>query len=765
MNLRILSIITIIILSSSIVTNAQESNIIGKVFEHGSRMTLSGAIIEITPTHKKTQTDSNGYFKIDKLPLQDYTLKVSYLGYKQETISISLKQNPINLEIELHPISYEVSELVVTGTGTQHNIDRAPVKTEVISGDQLKSFAGRSIEDVLSSLSASITFSPSEMGSGIQLNGLKNDYLLILQDGKRMSTGSSGQVDLSRINMNNIDRIEVVKGASSSLYGSDAIGGVINFITKKTKKSFGLSNNTRIGQHEDVLQSTSVGLGNEWIQSNTSFNLKHTHGWRNTTQEWHRNRLTENSVTKTVNRSTNYTIGQNISIYPSQKTELSAALSYYERRTTRPMGQPNWRYSNLFFKVQDYALNFKYKLSNRNSITLSSSWDKDDYFYDYQTREYTDYFDHQGNRIVHYKGDRVLQSSERKWINNAKSVFYLGDKNTFYAGVEHVWEELNAPYRLSSGKKTSYYVDIYAQDEWNITQKLNITGGLRYGLHKGYPNTLTPKVSALYKLGKFNFRATYSQGYKVPTIKELHYQYYSTIMSKFKAYYGNENLKPQRSNYYALNAEYIHPKLKISTTVFYNEIRNLISLQSTSTSYEDLQLLVEETMHYVNLARAKSFGIDASIQGKPHKDLNIRLSYSYLKADAQRTDDETAPNFMKYVPMDGTSRHNLSFNTSWEKSWNKYQLVFDLTGRYQSKRYYTSHGNTKAHQIWRLNTLHHVLKTKTVKLDINVGIDNIFDYVDRTPFGHNRASISPGRNYYVSFVLNYKLKPNKNNLL
>lgn len=761
MYLRLLSIITTIIVGFSTIANAQEYGIAGKIFEQGTNTPLSGAIVQILEANKKIQSDSNGYFKISPLPKQEYTLKISYIGYQEKTLKLAPNRDKVNLQIHLIPTSYEVSEFVVTGTGTQHNIHRAPVKTEVISGEQLKTYAGRSMEDVLSSLSASITFSSSEMGSGIQLNGLKNDYILILQDGKRMSTSSSGQVDLSRINMNNIDRIEIVKGASSSLYGSDAIGGVINFITKKTKKSFSLSNSTRVGQHEDVLQSTNVGLGNEWIQSNTSFNLKHTHGWRNTTQEWHRNKLIENSVTKTVNRSTNYTLGQNIAIYPTQKTELSGALSYYEKKTLRPMGEPNWRYSNLFFQVQDYALHFKYKLNNRNFVTLSSSWDKNDYYYDYQTREYTDYFDHNGNRIVHYKGDRVLQSSERKWINNAKSVFYIGEKNTLYAGIEHVWEELKAPYRLSSGKQSSYYVDIYAQDEWNITKQLNITAGMRYGIHKGYKNTFTPKISALYKLGDFNIRATYSQGYKVPTIKELYYQYYSTIMSKFKAYYGNRDLKPQSSNYYALSAEYMRPKLKLSTTVYYNEIRNLISLQSTSTSYEDLQLLVEETMHYVNLARAKSFGLDAIIQLKPRKDLNIQLSYSYLKADAQRTDDETAIDYMKYVPMNGTSRHNVSFNTSWEKAWKKYQLVLNITGRYQSERFYTSHGNAKAHQIWRFNTLHHILKTKTFKLDVNAGIDNIFDYVDRTPFGHNRATTSPGRNYYISFALNYKLKPNK----
>src|SRR5699024_393756 len=156
------------------------------------------------------------------------------------------------LNFELTTESYALNEIVVTGTGTEHYLKDAPVQTEVISGKALKEFSGRDIEDVLSGLSSSLAFTPSEMGSGIHINGLKNDYVLVLIDGKRMNTSVGGQNDLSRINMENIQRIEIVKGAASSLYGSDAIGGVINFITKRNKEELSISNSTRMGEHEDI---------------------------------------------------------------------------------------------------------------------------------------------------------------------------------------------------------------------------------------------------------------------------------------------------------------------------------------------------------------------------------------------------------------------------------------------------------------------------------------------------------------------------------
>ena len=112
-------------------------------------------------------------------------------------------------------LTLTLDEVVVTGTGTEHYLKDAPVQTEVISGKALSEYAGRDIEDVINGLSSSLTVSRSDMGSNLQLNGLKNDYILILIDGKRINGDVGGQNDLSRINTNNIERIEIVKGAAS----------------------------------------------------------------------------------------------------------------------------------------------------------------------------------------------------------------------------------------------------------------------------------------------------------------------------------------------------------------------------------------------------------------------------------------------------------------------------------------------------------------------------------------------------------------------
>ena len=157
-------------------------------------------------------------------------------------------------------LSVLLNEVVITGTGTEHYLKDAPVQTEVITSKALEQYQARSIDDLLSGLSPSLTFHDGDMGSHIQLNGLNNDYILIMINGKRMNGDVGGQNDLNQLNPANIERIEIVKGAASSLYGSDAIAGVINIITKRNREKMELTNTSRIGEYGDIRQSTSFGF-------------------------------------------------------------------------------------------------------------------------------------------------------------------------------------------------------------------------------------------------------------------------------------------------------------------------------------------------------------------------------------------------------------------------------------------------------------------------------------------------------------------------
>ena len=173
----------------------------------------------------------------------------------------------------------QLDDVVITATGTPHTLKNVPVQTEIISRKQIEQLGAASFEDILSQLSAGFDFNAGDMGSQMTLNGLGNNYILIMIDGKRLNGDNGGENDLGRIDPHNIDHIEIVKGAGSALYGSDAMAGVINIITRKhDDQALYLENTTRGGSYMDLRQHNSIGFSIGKFTSLTTFQLQHTDG-------------------------------------------------------------------------------------------------------------------------------------------------------------------------------------------------------------------------------------------------------------------------------------------------------------------------------------------------------------------------------------------------------------------------------------------------------------------------------------------------------
>ncbi|MFI3270227.1 MAG: TonB-dependent receptor [Rikenellaceae bacterium] len=650
-----------------------------------------------------------------------------------------------------------VDEIVVTGTGTEHYRKDAPVETEVITRKALEAYQGRDLSEILGGLSTSISFTPSDMGSGLQMGGLGSGYILILLDGKRMNSAASGEFDLDMINPANIERIEIVKGAASSLYGSDAIAGVINIITRKNLDDLSLTNNSRVGAHKDIQQSDIVGFKWGKLNSQTSASYKHTDGWQNTDKEYYHYEVREGSVTKTVNESTSYTFAQKLNYKVDDRLTLTADGSYFDKKNSRPYGAYKYYAYSQSYANFSTGVGGSYKLNDRDVVSLDATFGRNNFYYDYHHQETTDFFDVQtGLRITRYPGEHILETSIDQLLVLGKGVFRLNDHHTMSSGVEYKYVSMLSPRRIEGGEGSTYSISVYGQDEWRINDGLIATIGANIVASTFAPN-LSPKISLMKKLGDVNLRATYSRGYKAPTIKQLYDDYIASIGGGgMKHYYGDEDLKPQTSNYYSTGAEYRNGRVKMSLTAQYNQIRNMIALVEVPMSQEDIMDELEASMQYANLSRANSLSIDFDLSYTLLKSLSVGGGYTYTDAEAQYVDDPDSEDFMKYYPINGTSNHKAKCRVAWSYSRKRYKLNVDLFGEYQSERYYMYDGNGAAYQLWKLNTRHGVVNNKHCTMDLNVGIDNIFDYVDETPFGFHRGTNSPGRTLYAS--LNIKLK-------
>lgn len=666
--------------------------------------------------------------------------------------SILEKKDEKELSLLLH-------EVVVTGTGTKHYLKDAPVQTEVITGKALEQYQARSMDDLLSGLSPSLTFHDGDMGSHIQLNGLNNDYILILVNGKRMNGDIGGQNDLNQLNPANIERIEIVKGAASSLYGSDAIAGVINIITKRSREKMELTGTTRVGEHGDVRQSSSFGFSRGKLKSVTAVNFRHTDGWRNTDREWYQNQLQSGSTTMTTNRATNYTLSENIEWQVNRKLTLSAEAAFYQRWVMRSHGPLKYVANDFYYNNHTYAASGKYKLGKRNYLTADVTYGRFGYFYDYKRNEYTDYYlDNDRHRhVTFYAGQRIKQSIQQQVQAQVKGVFHFADAHILNAGMEYLYDNLESPHRIAHGNKASVYtLAAYIQDEWAATGNFIFTGGMRGTLHKETGLNVTPKVSALFKAGSdVNLRASYAMGYKSPTIKELYYNYSGVIGGgSLTAYHGNTDLKSQTSQYASIGMEYIGDKFQASITGYVNYLHNMIELVEINVTPEEQQLEIQKSKEYRNLTKARIYGADFTFNYRPVSDIVLGGGYSYSDPKAQYSGK--GADYMKYIPIDATSNHNATLNASWKHTWKGYRLAVGVYGRYQSVRRYVNDNNADGFQTWRINTAHSLLKLKKWALTMNVGVDNLFDYVDRTPFGRNRATGTPGRNFYVSALVKFK---------
>ena len=670
--------------------------------------------------------------------------------------------------------SDSLQEVVVTGTGTQHLLKNAPVQTEVITSKMLRNYSGQSLQDILAGLTASFAFSDDDMGSQMQLNGLGNDYILVLIDGKRIHGDVGGQNDLSLIDPQNIEKIEIVKGASSALYGSDAIAGVVNVITKKHNEGLLLENTTRGGSYGDLRQHNGLGIAIGKLKSYTNFQLQHSDGWQNTATEDPSKTefLITDSRNMTVNRHTNWQVSERLTYEPVKNLELYAEGSTYWKRIYRPSGKypaVDVKTYDLEYRNQSLAAGGKWLHgltgSKTDAITLDVNWDRHAYYYYYTAITLTDGYDPKGNFTPYYPyfpDDEELQSDQRRIMAHLKGIFSLPYDNRLSGGLEWRYDYLEAPMRVDGGVARDNTEAAYVQDEFSfaLSPKINVnlTGGLRLNQNVQFGFRLTPKISGMLSLGEdIRLRATWSQGFKTPTPKEQNYRYVKYMNGTY-LYLGNEDLTPQTSNYYAVSGEYNWQGLNVTVTGYINNVDNMITLVTIPNSQAPAEYIVKydpvKTRQYQNLETAETKGIDVSLRYRLNREWMLGGSYSYLDTDAKKYD--SSHDKLMDVVIDGTAHHK----GSWFATWNhdvskKYHLGAGVYGRMSSKRYYQIDGDGKGYQIWRIATNHEFPVSKKWLFRLEAGVDNIFNYVDDTPHGLHLGTTNPGRTIYGTLTIRF----------
>ncbi len=652
--------------------------------------------------------------------------------------------------------SYNLNPVVVTGSGHHQRLKSTTTPVRVLSSQEIHEQGITTFDGALTRMMPQVSMAPNSMGTFLRLNGLGNKYILILINGQKLSGDISNNIDLNRINMARVKRIEVLDGAASSLYGSDAIAGVINIITDQPTSSVcSVTNATNLSGHGVLTETVNLDIYKNGFGSYTSFNHDQADSYQTTDLEYVKGSDTETQRTIapffTGYRSN--IVGQKFTYAPTQHLALNAGFDYSYKITDRPETRSDitggtdyeMRYKGLRWNVGGI-----YKFTNRHSLQADFTVDRFRYGKEYDVETKT-------NAV----GDYVQSKKQRTMDGELKAILGLTSSSTTIVGAEWRKDYLTA----TSGNidQHVYTLAAYAQHEQTIVKGLTATVGLRLTHHETFDQHLTPKATLMYTVGPMNFRATYSAGFRAPGLDELYYHYFSVNRGKPQISFGNQNLSPEKSNYFALNAEYRTQLLAVSLTGYMNRINDMVVKQNVDVNETSLAMLRSEFPEmsdaeasklvsyalYQNSDKGDVKGMQLNVSANIFQGFNLSANYVYTYARYKSGSE--------WNTLERSIRHAATIAANYHHSWRKYGLNVNLNGRLQSKTYYPDYEDAPGFGIWNLNTTHSFDVAKWLFVEPSIGIDNIFDKVDNRIDSATRkyALYSPGRMLVVGLKVKF----------
>ena len=653
--------------------------------------------------------------------------------------------------------NYNLNPVVVTGSGHHQRLKSTATPVRVLSSQEIHEQGISTFDGALTRMMPQASMAPNSMGTFLRLNGLGNKYILILINGQKLSGDISNNVDLNRINMARVKRIEVLDGAASSLYGSDAIASVINIITDQpTQNLISVTSDMKISGHGVLTEAVSLDIYKNGFGSYTSFTHDQANSYQNNDLEYVKGSDTETQKTIapffTGYRSN--IIGQKFTYALTQNLALNAGLDYSYKITDRPETRQDitggtdyeMRYKGLRWNVGGI-----YKFSNRNSLQADFTVDRFRYGkeYDVETKDYA-------------IGNYVQSKKQRTMEGELKAILGLMANSTTIFGADWRKDYLTA----SSGNidQDVYTLAAYAQHEHKLFKDFTATIGLRYTRHETFNNHLTPKATLMYAPGNFRFRATYSAGFRAPGLDELYYHYFSVNRGKPQISFGNQNLSPEKSNYFSLNAEYRTQMAAISVTGFINRINDMVVKQNVDVDDASLAMLrrefpemtdaeaskLEHYALYQNSDKGEVKGIQLNVSANIFEGFNLSANYVYTYARSMSGEE--------WNPLERSIRHAATMAANYHHTWGRYGLNINLNGRLQSKTYYPDYEDAPGYGVWNLNTTHSFDVTRWAFIEPSIGIDNLFNKVDRRIDSSTRkyALFTPGCMLVIGLKMKFK---------
>lgn len=664
---------------------------------------------------------------------------------------------------------YTLDAVVVTATRTENDVKNVPASTQIITSSDIKKSGATNVRDAITDF-ANITMTKKVRGGGheIIVRGMSTDKSLIMVNGHRVANEADGSGlgnanALDRINVDNIEKIEIVKGPSSALYGSEAMGGVINIITKSSKEAevrTGLVNSSEDFTNWWHLDSGEIGKFSATLDMR--FNKIRRDGDDT-------DFLSDSFGTaQTYNFNANYHFNDHnyLNFYVDHYTQNLKRDLYTHKRDNikvdfpegmRPMGQTSMTgegsmedaLANYHYKQQTYGLSWNGKTA-RNDWQIQTYLSKFDWKSDIRysgifkghvpaglspmtgrmwdtifkgfmagdSGIYKNDVNVNSNKIFVIEGRNSTKINDNhritygaEYIKNTVKGTNFGDDNQF--GVTHIGSvSKNGVTKEISEKEIDTYA-AYLQDEINYG-KWFIVPAIRYDHHENFGSHTSPKLGLTYKANDtFRVKANYGKGFKAPTIQNLYCKLVTHMgQAGIITVNPNANLRPETSNSWDVGVEKEWGKISTSLVYFDTKLENMITTEK----------IIDKTYRCVNVGNVRVKGIEHTLGYELNPMWKFKVNSTWL--DAVNKD--------KNQPLPQRSRlsqiYSLSFDDGKDIGWSAV-LWDELNYKYVTP--VTVKGDIVAGPKKTYNLLNFTL-TRKINKDTKIygSVQNIFDKVD-----------------------------------
>ena len=609
------------------------------------------AIISIDGKWNGLLSDKHGSIKVESIPLHKQ-ISITAFGYQSRTLSIDpSKTDSANLDIYIKALPFLQDQTIISATGIIKSTQNVTVPVDVISrstiersgvaniGGLLRNMAGLSVHRSLYGYLGSPT--------GVMIQGLDPKRTLILIDGEKIIGGPGGVIDLSQIPISDIDRIEVIKGPHSALYGSEAMGGVIHVITQnpseknqqKLKIQTGSDNrrelNLSLQQSIGKLKTIASGI----YTRHKALDLK------------------PDDPDTDLDSFTRKLISGKFEFEPNRNTKISLSsrwLKQNEKGTSSQYFAPLnktyiWHFPDRTIR-KNTIINVKHGADlNRPLFEIVTSR---------QTLDDQSIEDLEGslesrNRITENTLEKIILRANKEIASNQYFTFGIQRENeNLFIRLDKTKPLGNQTTTVEVPESNIVSNDIFAQNEWQLTPSTTMIFGLRYQIHSDYPTEFIPKISTKYRINRsFGIRGSISKGYRTPSLKERFYVFDHSNLGYMVI--GNKNLSPEKSIGINIGADYqLSNKASYSCNLFNNNLQNLIQ-----TQYDPAQSSGRLAIYtYDNVGKATTRGIESKFSYSSSENLSLSFAHTYLKAFAGENSNE----------LPGRPTHSIKLSTFYK---------------------------------------------------------------------------------------------------